>query len=293
MTDASHLRVAVAQIDSSLGNLRGNTNKHLDFIRQAADSGVEVLLFPELSLTGYGLGAGVPDVALPREHEIIKLIAQAAPGITVLIGFVEEGPAAQFFNSMAALRDGRLVFIHRKLNLPTYGSLEEGKLFASGSYVETFPVHGRWRGGVMICADLWNPALVHLAMVHGTTLLFAPLNSAEHAVSDEFSNPKSWDTVLRFYAIMYAMPILVANRVGNEHGSLFWGQSRILDPHGEILAQADEASECLIPASIDYEMVRQTRFQLPTVRDSNLDLVHREVARLASHTGVPEFIRHG
>lgn len=292
MSDAFHLQVAVAQIDSALGDLRGNTNKHLDFIRRAADGGVEVLLFPELSLTGYSLGARVPDVALPREHEIIKLLAQAAPNMTVLVGFVEEGPAAQFFNSVVALRDGKIVFIHRKLNIPTYGTLEEGKLFAAGSYVETFPVHGRWRGGVMICADLWNPALVHLAMVHGTTLLFAPLNSAEHVVSDEFSNPRSWDTVLRFYAIMYAMPILVANRVGTEHGARFWGQSRILDPRGEILDQADGESECLIRASIDYETVRKARFQLPTVRDSNLDLVHREVARLANLTGVPEFIRH-
>jgi len=292
MSDASHLKVAVAQIDSELGDLRGNTNKHLELIRRAADTGVEVLLFPELSLTGYSLGTHVPDVALPREHDIIKLIAQAAPNMTVLVGFVEEGPAAQFFNSMAALRDGRLVFIHRKLNIPTYGALEEGKLFAAGSYVETFPVHGRWRGGVMICADLWNPALVHLAMVHGTTLLFAPLNSAENVVSDEFSNPKSWDTVLRFYAIMYAMPIMVSNRVGTEHGSRFWGQSRIIDPRGEVLDEADDESECLVHASIDYESVRQCRFQLPTVRDSNLDLVHREIARLANSTGVPEFIRH-
>ncbi|MGA8260108.1 MAG: nitrilase-related carbon-nitrogen hydrolase [Arenicellales bacterium] len=293
MSDAFHLHVAVAQIDSTLGDLRGNTNKHLELIRRAADSGVEVLLFPELSLTGYSLGARVPDVALPREHEIIKVLAQAAPNMTVLLGFVEEGPAAQFFNSVVALRDGRVVFVHRKLNLPTYGALEEGKLFASGSYVETFPVHGRWRGGVMICADLWNPALVHLAMVHGTTLLFAPLNSAEQADSDEFSNPKSWDTVLRFYAIMYAMPILVANRVGVEHGARFWGGSRIIDPRGEMLARADGESESLIQASIDYEAVRHARFQLPTVRDSNLDLVHREVARLANLTGVPEFIRHG
>ena len=177
MSDAFNLHVAVAQVDSALGDLRGNTNKHLEFIRRAADSGVEVLLFPELSLTGYSLGSRVPEVALSREHEIVKLIAQAAPNMTVLVGFVEEGPAAQFFNSVVALRDGRVVFIHRKLNIPTYGSLEEGKLFASGSYVETFPVHGRWRGGVMICADLWNPALVHLSMVHGTTLLFAPLTN--------------------------------------------------------------------------------------------------------------------
>lgn len=97
--------------------------------------------------------------------------------------------------------------------------------------------------------------------------------------------------MLRFYAIMYAMPILVANRVGSEHGTRFWGRSRIIDPRGGVLDQADDSSECLVHASIDYESVRQTRFQLPTVRDSNLDLLHREVARLASNTGVPEFIR--
>jgi len=98
--------------------------------------------------------------------------------------------------------------------------------------------------------------------------------------------------VLRVSSIMYAMPIMVANRVGTEHGVRFWGQSRIVGPHGDVLAQADEGSECLVQASIDYEAVRRTRFELPTVRDSNLDLVHREITRLARNTGVPEFIRH-
>src|SRR3546814_15048977 len=86
---------------------------------------------------------------------------------------------------MAAVRDGRLLFVHRKLNLPTYGQMDEGKVFAGGRYVETFRVTGPWYAGVLICADLWNPALVHLAMLHGASVLLAPVNSAVGARSEE------------------------------------------------------------------------------------------------------------
>src|SRR3546814_2340058 len=97
--------------------------------------------------------------------------------------------------------------------------MDEGKVFAGGRYVETFRVTGPWYAGVLICADLWNPALVHLAMLHGASVLLAPVNSAVGAVGGEFSNPEGWDLVLRFYAMMYGLPILMANRYGYEGGS--------------------------------------------------------------------------
>lgn len=291
MADASRLHVAIAQIDCQLGNLAANLDKHLHYIDAARTRGVELLLFPELSLTGYRLGNTIIDVALNRDDALIGRIADAAADMTVVLGFVEEGPAAQFYNSAVALSGGKLVFLHRKLNLPTYGNLEEGKLFAAGSYVETFAPTRPWRAGVLICADLWNPALVHLAMVHGATLLLAPVNSAVDAVGAEFSNPHGWRLTTDFYSMIYAMPILMANRVGVEDGVHFWGGSRIVDPYGRVVAEADNESECLLEATLDYQDVRQARFQLPTVRDSNLNLVRREMERLAINTGVPTFLR--
>lgn len=287
------LNVAIAQIDCVLGNVQANTRKHLAFIEEAKGAGVELLLFPELSLTGYRLGADMVQVALNRRDSIIQDIAQAASEMIVVLGFVEEGAGAQFYNSAVVLHQGSVAFVHRKLNLPTYGNLEEGKFFANGRYIQTFDAGGPWNAGVLICADLWNPALVHLIMVQGATLLLAPINSAIEAVSAEFSNPKGWDLAMNFYAMMYGMPILMANRVGTEGGGRFWGGSRILDPFGNVIAQAADESECLVQAQLDYNDLRHARFQLPTVRDSNLNLIQREIERLASQVGVPDFMRGG
>jgi predicted amidohydrolase len=138
----------------------------------------------------------------------------------------------------------------------------------------------------MICADLWNPALVHLTTLHGATMLLVPTASAEDAVSGEFSNPNGWAVALEFYAMIYGMPLMLANLCVNEGGLRFWGGSRILGPHGQVIAEAGYEEEMIV-ADLDYEQVKKARFQLPTVRDSNLDLVYREIGRLSWQIGIP------
>lgn len=290
MSNNSALKVGVAQIDCQLADLAANVEQHIAYIKEAAARGVELLLFPELSLTGYCLDQRVLDVARSRDDPIVSQLAAVAPEMTVVFGMVEEGPAAQLYNAALAVREGKLLYLHRKLNLPTYGNLEEGKLFAEGNHVETFSTGKPWRHGVLICADLWNPALVHLAMLHGATCMLAPVNSAVDAVGGDFSNPDGWRLAIRFYAMMYGMPICMANRVGNENGAQFWGGSCIVDPDGNTLAEAGD-EQTLLVTTIDFEAVRRARFRLPTVRDSNLSLVHRETARLIEHVGVPTFVR--
>lgn len=286
MTSVKTMKVGIAQIDSTIGALRDNAANHRKYIEEARAQGVETLLFPELSLTGYDLNHNTQEVALYADDPLIKDLAEVAQGITVILGFVEEGPAAQFYNAAIVLRDGAIQFKHRKINLPTYGNLHEGKWFASGRYVETVELTRQWRAGLLICADLWNPALVNLASMHGATMLLAPINSAVDAVSTEFSNPHGWDLASRFYAMIYGMPVVIANRIGLENGARFWGGSRIIDPYGTVLADAGEA-ETLITADLDFEAVRTARVQLPTVRDSNFGLVQREMNRLEDILGIP------
>ena len=91
---------------------------------------MQLLLFPELSLTGYRLGTGILDVAMSRDDPVVRELAELAPDMTVALGIVEEGPAAQLYNTCIVLHGGRVAHLHRKLNLPNYGNLEEGKLFA-------------------------------------------------------------------------------------------------------------------------------------------------------------------
>src|SRR5690606_6270434 len=97
--------------------------------------------------------------------------------------------------------------------------------------------------------------------------------------------------VLEFYSVIYGLPIVFANRVGTESGHTFWGGSRIIDPRGEVVVRAGREEEALLCAELSYDAVRRARFELPTVRDSNLDLLHREVDRLVSRLGIPEGIR--
>lgn len=287
MTNGRKLRVAVAQIDTVLGDLQANKDKHLEFVRRAREREVDLLVFSELSLTGYSIGHRAPELAITRDDPILQELSNAAGPMWVTLGFVEEGVAAQFHNSAITLRDGRVEFIHRKLNLASYGNLEEDKHYAEGRYVETFELaHTPWRAATMVCADLWNPALVHLAAVHGSTLLLVPTASAVDAVSGEFSNPEGWRIALEFYAMIYGMPVIMANLATTEKGLKFWGGSRILDSHGQVVVQAGEGEE-LIVGMLDYADVKKARYQLPTVRDSNLDLIQREVNRLSWSVGIP------
>ena len=132
----------------------------------------------------------------------------------------------------------------------------------------------------MICADLWNPALVYLAASQNVTLLLSPISSAVEAVGADFDNPSGWDVNLRFHALTYGLPIAMANRVGREGDLTFWGGSRIVDPFGRTLAQATGDREELVRTSMDFAAVRRARYLLPTVRDANLPLVQREIERI-------------
>ncbi len=284
------LTIAVAQLESRLGDLDHNLRRHLEVIEEVRGRNCDVLMMPETSLVGHAAGPDTLRLARARNDPIIARIAEAAGDMVVIFGMIEEAPAAQFHNAALAVKSGELLFLHHKVNLPTYGLLDEAKYFAPGRYVDTFELMGPWRASLQICADVWNPALVWLAALQGATCLFIPVSSAVEAVGDQFDNPGGWDTTLEFYAKMYGLPIIMANRVGREGDLNFWGGSRILDPFGMELARAGDGEE-ILTATIVFEDVRRARFLLPTVRDSNLSLVLRETQRLADMIGVPDLVR--
>ncbi len=295
MTRTNTLKVAVAQLAPALMELEDNLERHLDTIAKAHAAGAKLLVFPELSLTGYGAGRNADEIAMSVEQPLgarmLDKLADAAADMTVVVGFVEEGFGAQFFNSAAALRAGKVVHVHRKLNLANYGDMEEAKFFAQGRYLGPFELPGPFTAATLICSDMWNPALVYIAALHGATLLVAPTNSSLDLDSGDVSKPHRWDLVLEFYASLYGMPIAFANRVGTEGRHQFWGGSRIIDPYARTIAKAGTDEETLLFAEINYADVRKARFQLPTVRDANLALIQREIERLARKAGVPAVVR--
>lgn len=284
------ITVGAAQIATVPEDIEANLETHLEVIAQARAQGCDLLVFPELSLTGYTLSDQSFRLARSRHSKVIRLIAEASQGLTTQFGFIEEGPAAQYYNATLAVRDGEIHHLHRKVNLPSYGNLDENKHFATGRFMETAKLDDTWRYAILICADAWNPALVHLAAMNGATLLSVPISSSINAVEGEFSNPNGWDLAVRFYAMMYGMPVVMTNRVGTEGSNHFWGGSAIIDSHGRIVTQAGDEST-LLTAELDYNQVREARFHLPTVRDSNFALIQREVNRLSEVLGVPESVR--
>lgn len=268
----NELVVGAAQANPSLGDVDGNLEQHLAYIAQAREAGLDLLVFPELSLSGYALKEAVPDVAMHRsDARLLRLAAATGPMQTVL-GFVEEAAPGEFYNALAILQDGALSAVHRKLNLPNYGGLEEGKLYGRGRHLTHSEIAPGWPATHLICADLWDPGLVHAAMLHRPNILVAPANSAAGAVGPQFSNEYHWVTNITFYAMTYGTPLIWANRYGWEGENFFWGGSRVMGPRGEVLAIADD-EETLIRATLRREVIARARFDMPTIRDANAPLV--------------------
>lgn len=246
-----------------------------------------MLLFPELSLTGYRGGATACERDAMPSSETMSRLAAACGEMAVSLGLPEEGVTGLVYNTQLLLRNGAVVHRHRKINLPTYGTLEEGKSFAAGRTVEPVRV-GAWRIATLICADTWNPALPWLAALAGADLLLVPVASAADAVGGGFDQEAGWDVNLRHTAMTYGMPVVMANHAGSDADpGEFWGGSRVLDATGRELARLGDETG-VAPADISLAQVRAARLRLPTVRDADPAVVLNELHRQwrCSHDGV-------
>ncbi|MER9895510.1 hypothetical protein NKJ40_26175 [Mesorhizobium sp. M0119] len=262
-------------------NIAGNLDKHLRFIMEARSKAVDLLVFPELSLTDY---LSAPDLgSLKRSIDSTEMaaVANAAESMAVSFGFIEAGEDGSSYNAQALVSNGTVIHVHRKLNLPTYGNLREGFFYSAGNRVDLAQVDTT-RAATLICADSYNPALTWLAALQGADLLLHPIASARSAVGGDFDNPASWETNLRYIAMIYGLPIVMTNHCGTRGALDFWGGSRILDANGRELARAGEG-EVLIDATIETGDTMLARQLLPTVRDSAPQLVATELGRVLGH----------
>jgi predicted amidohydrolase len=284
------VKVAAAQIECRPGRIGDNLALHLDMIEAAGAEGIELLVFPELSLTDYLAAPDLTALARPTACAELAKLAHAAGRMWVSAGFIEAGADGRFYNAQALLNAGGIAHIHRKINLPTYGLLAEGRYYSPGREVAPAVVNGS-TVATLICADTWNPALPWLAAIQEPDLLLVPVASSRFAVSDDFDNPDGWTINLRHTALTYGLPIIMANHCGQRAGCDFWGGSRILDARGQELARADHRP-ALIMAEVGRADTGQARHLLPTIRDADPQLVQRELDRiLRSQAGATGFRR--
>lgn len=273
------MKIGLAQIDCELGNIKVNLNKIKEFISRAREEKVNLLIFPELSLTGYSVKELVPKVAIRIDDPIIEDLKRESKDISFVIGLVEESRDYNFYNSALYLEQGEIKHLHRKIYLPNYGIFEEKKYFTSGEKMRSFETsYGRMT--ILICADSWHPVLPYISALDGASIFIHTVASFEKGLGEEISNRIAWERLNKFYAQIFSCYVIFVNRVGSEGENKFWGGSAIIDPGGKEVTEADYCKEQLITAIVDLKEVRHYRNILPEFREEKIDLAIRELERI-------------
>jgi NAD+ synthase (glutamine-hydrolysing) len=279
------LNLALAQINTKLGNLQANLDKHIALAKQGSQDGMDLMVFPELSLTGYVLQDLVPAVSCRpgKGDPYFQQLLLASRTIDLVVGFVDEDSRHRFYIASAYLSQGEVVHVHHKIYLPTYGLFDEGRFFAPGNSVQAFDTRFG-RVGMLICEDFWHASPPYILWQDGAdVLLFSSASPGRGLNGNSKLESSSWvEHINRAYASLFTTFVVHTNRSGFEDGLNFWGGSTVFDPDGMPVAQAPYFEEGLTKAQIDLNQLHRTRARLPLLRDERPDLVIRELNRIVN-----------
>jgi NAD+ synthase (glutamine-hydrolysing) len=255
------LRLALGQVNSTVGDLEGNTRKILRGIDRAREMGAELVAFPELSLPGYP-----PEDLLLNSSFIeanlgaLQRLTRATRGITAIVGFVDM--VDDIYNAAALLHDGRVAGVYHKIYLPNYGVFDEDRYFQSGAEFLVFDLNGT-AIGVNICEDIWYPGDPTRAQcLEGKAQLIVNISSSPyHAGKMHFRQrmlaTRAWD---------YSAIVAYVNLVGGQDELVFDGGSMVLDQSGELLCVAKSFEEDLLVVDLDLDQVLLHRLHDPRRR---------------------------
>ncbi len=277
------INLALAQIAPKLGDVEANCEKHLDYINQAKKEKADLIVFPELSLTGYVVQDLVASVAhRPREDDsIFKYLLAASQDLDIVVGFVDEDFRHRFYIASTYLSGGRVVHVHHKVYLPTYGLFDEGRFFAWGDSIRSFDTRFG-RAGLLICEDFWHASPPYLLWLDGADIMLFSSASPGRGLTDrEKLESARWvERVSKAYASMFTSFVVHCNRVGFEDGLHYWGGATVNDPNGELIAHGPYFDEALTMAQLDLNQLRRTRARLPLLRDERTNLTMSELQRI-------------
>lgn len=280
-------RLTVAQTNPALGNVGRNLEEHVAAIEAAVAAGSQLIVFPELSLTGYFLKDQTAEVALSLDSREMARLAELSRSISIVVGFVEHASDGRIYNSVAFLEDGRVLHVHRKVHLVTYGMFDEMREFAAGRSFETFQSkHGRF--GLMICEDVWHVSSGYQHFLDGVDAMLisscSPGRGVDHGTR-ELASERQWRTLLEAHGILFQTWVVFANRVGWEDGVVFWGGSRVIDPFGLEQARLEGLEPGRLEARISSHELRRARVATPLLRDSKPWVLAEGLARIGNGRG--------
>src|SRR4051794_19373602 len=271
-TPAQPLRIALAQINCTVGDIEGNAAKIADWTARARDDDASLVIFPELALTGYP-----PEDLLLKTHfldatrQALDDLASSTSGIVALVGFPER--AGDVYNSAAVLADGEVAAVYRKIHLPNYGVFDEQRYFQAAEEPATFDLGGVTLG-ITVCEDIWEPgppatseALAGAEVI--VNLSASPYHRGKGIQRERMLEQRARDNLVA---------VLFCNAVGGQDELVFDGHSVALDQDGELLARAPQFEQALVHCTVDPGAVAAARLRDPR---------HRSAVRRERQPGQP------
>jgi predicted amidohydrolase len=279
------IRVALAQIAPRLGALETNLRRHHELISQAREQGADLVVFPELGLTGYLLQDLNAEVAIRRDDPRLLELAQAAGDMSAIVSFVEESSDHKLYISAALLENQAVRHVHRKVFLPTYGLFDERRFFAPGSTIRAADSeHLDLRLGISVCEDFWHLATPQLLALDGAQLLINVSSSPGRDVAAinemGLGTAESWRAINRTYAQLTTSYVIFVNRVGVDESITFWGGSEVVAPDGDCVFRAPTHDEGLYLTQIEPAELRRERIASPLLRDERPEVVIRQLDQI-------------
>lgn len=278
------MRIALAQIAPALGDVDKNLGLHVTFAEKARRAKAAAVVFPELSLTGYNLRDLTPEAALvPGKGKPFRELLRLSRSISIVAGFVEEADTGLFYNSAVFLSGGRVLHVHRKVFLPTFGMFEEARFFAPGREFRTFD-SPLGRTGLLICRDFLHLSAGTVLQAGGVetviVLSAAPGRGSAEGGKKAFATSRMWERMGETLSFFTSSYVVYCNRAGFEDGMAFAGGSFVYDPLGRLQARAAYAERDFILADIDRREVVRARRTWPWTRDDRPEVPLRELRRI-------------
>ncbi len=278
------VRIALAQIAPELGALEANLERHHEILATARADGADLVVFPELGLTGYLLQDLAAEVAMRLDDVRLTRLVGATRDLSTVVSFVEESADHRLFIAAALIEDGAIRHVHRKLFLPTYGLFDERRFFAAGDLLRAVSSRLGPGIGLAVCEDLWHMAVPQLLALDGAQIIINVSSSPgrDLAATNEvgLGTATSWRTLMRAYAQLTTSFVIFCNRVGIEESISFWGGSEVIGPNGAPVFSAPLYDEGVFTVDIATADLRRERIGLPLLRDERPELQVRELSRI-------------
>ncbi len=273
------IKVALAQINPACGDLEHNIALHAEQIGKALEASADLIVFPELSLTGYWLRDQTTDVMRRPDSPDFSRLRDLSQHIAICAGFVEEGEDGIAYNSAFFLDRGEIVHVHRKMYLPTHGMFEELRFMGRGRRLSIFDTRFG-KVGMVICRDLFHPLEVSAMASLGTQLLLAPSAMPARGFSgDKLAIQQTVELALNSASTFLGLFVVYVNRVGFDDGLGYYGGSAISDPTCGLTTTAPLFAENLAIGTVDLTHITAKRCQFPIHREEDLTIVRQALQK--------------